>query len=184
MTRTPSRVLTVPGWTNSGLGHRQTLWERAVPRRFRRVEQRDWDTPRPDEWIGEMDAAIAAERASVVLVAHSLGASPSRSGRRGPRRPEWARCSSPPRTWSAPTRPSPSAALPRPAAAAPLPQHLRRQQQRRVLSIDCAEHFACCWASELVPIGAAGHVNAAAGFGPWPAGERLLGALCREGEAD
>lgn len=27
---------------------------------------------------------------------------------------------------------------------------------------------------KLVPIGAAGHVNTAAGFRPWPQGERLL----------
>jgi predicted alpha/beta hydrolase family esterase len=66
-------VLIVPGWENSGPAHWQTLWERADPQRFRRVEQRDWDAPRPDDWIRALDAAIAAELAPVVLVAHSLG---------------------------------------------------------------------------------------------------------------
>jgi uncharacterized protein len=46
------------------------------------------------------------------------------------------------------------------------------------LSMNRARHFARCWGSELVPAGAAGHLNTVAGFGPWPAGERLLESLC------
>jgi predicted alpha/beta hydrolase family esterase len=42
-----------------------------------------------------------------------------------------------------------------------------------------ARHFARCWGGELVELGAAGHINAAAGFGPWPAGAALLERLRR-----
>ena len=110
--RTPSRVLIVPGWENSGPDHWQTLWERADPRRFRRVEQRDWDTPRPEDWIRELDTAIAAEPAPAVLVAHSLGciaiahwaarcARPACGGRRGWRRYRLRRETSARCAWSA-----------------------------------------------------------------------------------
>jgi predicted alpha/beta hydrolase family esterase len=38
------------------------------------------------------------------------------------------------------------------------------------VTMERAAHFARCWGSELVSIGAAGHVHTAAGFGPWPRG--------------
>ena len=34
--------------------------------------------------------------------------------------------------------------------------------------------FAEAWGSELLDIGAAGHINAASGYGAWPAGLELL----------
>ncbi len=37
-------IVTVPGYTGSGPGHRQTLWEREHPD-WVRVEQRDRDRP-------------------------------------------------------------------------------------------------------------------------------------------
>jgi predicted alpha/beta hydrolase family esterase len=174
-------VLIVPGWENSGPGHWQTLWERMDPHRFRRVEQRNWDAPVLEDWIRALDAAIAAEPAPAVLVAHSLGCiavahwaarfarpvagallvAPADVERAGT--PEPIRCFAP-----VPLRPLPFRSL------------LVASSSDEYLSMDRAQHFARCWASELVPIGAAGHINTAAGFGPWPQGERLLDALCRE----
>jgi uncharacterized protein len=66
-------VLVVPGWTSSGEGHWQTLWERSNPR-WRRVEQSDWDRPDRSAWIDTLRAAVDASRRPPVLVAHSLGA--------------------------------------------------------------------------------------------------------------
>jgi len=40
-----------------------------------------------------------------------------------------------------------------------------------------ARQFAEAWGSELVDIGAAGHINAASGYGAWPAGLALLESL-------
>lgn len=37
--------------------------------------------------------------------------------------------------------------------------------------------LAAAWGAGLVDYGDAGHINAAAGFGPWPDGPRLLAAL-------
>ena len=39
------------------------------------------------------------------------------------------------------------------------------------------ERFAADWGAELVDAGDAGHVETASGYGPWPAGERLVAAL-------
>ncbi|MEV4628757.1 alpha/beta hydrolase [Micromonospora sp. NPDC049523] len=37
--------------------------------------------------------------------------------------------------------------------------------------------YASDWGAELVDAGDAGHLDTAAGYGPWPAGERLLADL-------
>ena len=65
-------VLIVPGYNNSGPEHWQSLWERAHPE-YRRVMQRDWDSPERHEWVSALDEAIAQAPQPVVLVAHSLG---------------------------------------------------------------------------------------------------------------
>ena len=40
-----------------------------------------------------------------------------------------------------------------------------------------AAYWASCWASRLIEIGPAGHINSEAGYGPWPQGLALLHAL-------
>jgi predicted alpha/beta hydrolase family esterase len=40
-----------------------------------------------------------------------------------------------------------------------------------------AAAFAAAWGSRLVTLDHAGHINAEAGYGPWPEGQRLLDAL-------
>jgi len=40
-----------------------------------------------------------------------------------------------------------------------------------------AAQFAAAWRSDLVAIGAAGHVNADSGLGDWPQGQALLQTL-------
>jgi predicted alpha/beta hydrolase family esterase len=42
-----------------------------------------------------------------------------------------------------------------------------------------AAAFARAWGSRLVTFERAGHLNADAGFGPWPEGRRLLAELTR-----
>jgi uncharacterized protein len=177
----PPRVLTVPGWENSGPAHWQSLWERGDPRRFRRVEQRDWDLPDPDDWVHALDAAIAAEPGPVVLVAHSLGCiAVARWAAKFARPVAGALLVAPADVERADTPEPIRCFAPVPLQPLPFRSILVASGNDEYLSMDRARHFARCWASELVPAGAAGHLNTAAGFGPWPQGERLLESLCRE----
>ena len=47
---------------------------------------------------------------------------------------------------------------------------------------DRAAVFANAWGSELADIGAAGHINVASGYGPWPDGLRFVSRLLRRVE--
>jgi predicted alpha/beta hydrolase family esterase len=175
-------VLVVPGWTNSGPDHWQSLWQRAHPE-WRRVEQRDWDEPEPDAWLAALDTAVREVTASTgrrpVLVGHSLGALLV---------PLWVATHSDARAAAAllvapadVERPGAPAVLrsfaPVPRIRLPFPSLLAASRDDPYLSWARAEELAAAWGAVLHDCGTAGHLNAAAGFGPWPEGERLLDSL-------
>ncbi|MDP3137769.1 MAG: alpha/beta hydrolase, partial [Burkholderiaceae bacterium] len=68
----PSSLIIVPGWRDSGPGHWQTLWAERLPG-VRRVVQDDWISPTRQAWVGALTQAILEAPMPVVLAAHSLG---------------------------------------------------------------------------------------------------------------
>lgn len=66
------RYLIVPGWQGSPDAHWQSHWQRTLPNSAR-VEQADWQTPRREDWVAELERCVASDPRPVVLVAHSLG---------------------------------------------------------------------------------------------------------------
>lgn len=66
------RYLILPGWQGSADDHWQTHWQNSLPNSAR-VEQADWLRPRREDWVGELQRAIAADSTPVILIAHSLG---------------------------------------------------------------------------------------------------------------
>jgi len=66
------RYLIVPGWQGSPDDHWQSHWQQSLPNSAR-VEQQDWLTPRREDWVAALQAAVAASDTPVILIAHSLG---------------------------------------------------------------------------------------------------------------
>jgi predicted alpha/beta hydrolase family esterase len=171
------RVLVLPGYQSSGPEHWQSRWEAERPA-YRRVEQRDWENTRRAEWVGRLDEVVRAEAGPVVFVAHSLGcvtvahwAADHRHDVVG------ALLVAPPdveHEWAADAvkdfAPIPLAPLPFPSIVVASADDLYAELAR-------AETWARAWGSRFVPIGAAGHINAASGYGPWPEGLALLDEL-------
>jgi hypothetical protein len=169
--------LVLPGIGNSGPNHWQSLWEKANPS-FVRVQQRDWDRPVCAEWVEALDREIARLRDRPVLVAHSLGCLLL---------VHWAACSvSAVRAALLVAPPDPDGpAFPREAIGfSPLPMKPFAFPSAVVASTNdpygslaFAERCAISWGSRLVNIGAAGHVNAESGLGPWQEGLAVLEQL-------
>lgn len=171
-----TRVFIVPGLGSSGPDHWQTYFERTRPD-FVRIEQREWDVPDRAEWIERLEDALDGEDLSqVVLVAHSLGCATiahwaARYGHRikgallvAPSDVETAHYAAFPTTGFAPM----------PAARLPFPSKVVFSQNDEWATPARARQFAEAWGGELVDIGEAGHINAASGYGEWPAGLALL----------
>jgi hypothetical protein len=171
-------ILMLPGWTNSGPEHWQSHWERAHPE-YRRIEQDNWDTPAPEDWLPMIGNAIEQAAPPVVLVAQSLGciaavkwanqADPlSISGVAGaflvaPADVERKDAGRVVRQW----RPIPMNAL-------PFPSVVVASRTDPYATFERSQQFATAWGSNLIDIGDAGHINTASGHGPWPEGHKLL----------
>lgn len=182
-------VLIVPGWTNSGPAHWQSLWENEHST-WERLEQSDWDAPEADAWILALDVAVdelaARAREVPVLVGHSLGALliakwvAARPGARAAA----ALLVAPPDVERSDAPPELACFAPMPRARLPFPTLLAASRNDPYASWDRATEFAATWGSALHDCGAAGHLNTAAGYGPWTEGERLLASLLQRAQPE
>jgi predicted alpha/beta hydrolase family esterase len=181
---TPAPVLVLPGYADSGPDHWQSHWERADPA-CRRVVQHDWLLPRLEDWLAALDRYVAECSGPPVLAAHSLAcalvahwARRTRSTARGALLVAPADVESPLRTPEEVRNFSPI-----PLIRLPFPTIVVASTDDPFVSIDRAIAFATAWGSRLVTLERAGHINADAGFGPWPEGRALLAELTSRGRA-
>jgi predicted alpha/beta hydrolase family esterase len=179
-------TLIVPGFHGSGPAHWQTWFEAQVPG-TRRVSGIDWEQPVLPHWDQAVRDGIDQAPGPVWLVAHSFGclaavlaassrpeqvaglllvapADPERftpQGLRGAR--------------TAPEQPSLARWIPRSPPGAP--SLVVASTNDPWVRLSSAAYWAQCWGSQLVNIGAAGHINVDSGHGPWPRGLTLFKAL-------
>lgn len=172
-------ILILPGLQNSGADHWQTRWQQ-MPPNAHRVQQRDWEAPDRNEWVGALDAAIAAADGPVTLAAHSLGCAlavwwAARHGRDAhARKVTGALLVAPPDV----ERPGFPACV---TGFAPLPR-MRLPFRATVLASSddpwCALPRARSWAEEwgaqFHDIGPHGHINSESRLGDWPQGRQWL----------
>jgi serine hydrolase len=172
-------ILIVPGLGGSGPDHWQSRWQLAHPT-ARRVEQADWNRPVRARWLHRLAEAVR-DTPGAILVGHSLGCALIAH-----------------LAWQHPHLPISGALLVAPAdvddhAAAELrefaPMPLVPLPFRSVLvassndpymTIERARMLSQAWGARFVSAGACGHINVAAGFGPWQAGAQLLAELLHE----
>jgi predicted alpha/beta hydrolase family esterase len=59
----------------------------------------------------------------------------------------------------------------------PFPAIVVASRNDPAVSFKRARFFAESWGSELIDLGAAGHINEKSGYGPWPDGHELVERL-------
>jgi serine hydrolase len=171
-------VLIIPGLGGSGPDHWQTHWERTIPS-ARRVEQADWNRPDLSTWLARLADAVESVQGAV-LVAHSLGcALVAHLAAERPDLPiEAALLVAPADVDSARHTPAHLRSFaPMPLVRFPFRSFVVASTNDPYMTIDRARALAAAWRAVLFDVGAQGHINADAGFGPWPAGEGLLDEL-------
>jgi uncharacterized protein len=170
-------VLILPGYDNSGPQHWQSLWEAAHPE-YRRVQQKSWTAPVCDDWVAALDAAIVAAGDPPVLVAHSLGCMAiAHHAARHTRLVHGALLVAPPNVDDPDFPDVIQGFRPIPRRPLPFPSIVVSSSDDWFMAADDARELAGAWGSRFVLLERGGHINADAGFGPWPEGERLLAEL-------
>lgn len=159
------RTLIVPGLDASPKPHWQHWLATRDPLALT-VDLSDPCTPDPDRWEEEL-AATLIHHPGAVLVCHSLGAVLAvRLLQLWPQLPVGglvlvAPADSAEHARTAHFGPVPEAALPVPALVV-------ASRNDPWMEFGRSLHLARRWGAELVDMGHAGHINTAAGFGPWP----------------
>jgi hypothetical protein len=172
-------VILVPGLGNSSPQHWQRLWQAELGPVATAVEQADWDRPDLADWLMRLDAAVAIAKTAPILVAHSLSCSLVAHWAAKHRRDIASALLVAPADVDSDTHTPPEAHVFRPIPLQPLPFEsiVIASSDDPYVARDRAAGFAQSWRSRFVDIGAAGHINPAAGFGAWPLGRLLLDEL-------
>ncbi len=178
-------VLVIPGLLGSGPDHWQTRLEGEFPT-ARRVEQKDWARPDRSEWVATLDRAIRECAEAPILVAHSLGCVTAAAWASD--RPQGfvrgALLVAPSDVERADAPEAIRGFSPIPMMRLPFPSVLVASSDDPFLTVARSRELAVAWGSRWLDIGPAGHVNAASGFGPWPAGEALVRQLADANPAE
>jgi predicted alpha/beta hydrolase family esterase len=161
----------VPGLKGSGELHWQTWLEHVLPSSYR-IEQPDWDAPDIDQWSVAISASLAKRSYPTTLIAHSFG------------------CLAAVKSSVPGSLPITSALLVAPADPShfgfsdtdldfelPFRTTLVASRNDPWMTFDRARWWADRWASRLVDLGYAGHINVASGHGPWPQALSLISEL-------
>jgi predicted alpha/beta hydrolase family esterase len=174
-------VLILPGINDSGPTHWQSLWQQAIPAAHR-VSQADWDHPVCAAWVAALHRTVDQLAGSAVLVAHSLGClqvvhAAAAGGAGFARAVRGALLVAPPDP-DAPSFPDIAVGF-RPLPLAPLPfaSVVVASRTDPYSSFEFSQRMAAAWGSELVDLGACGHINATSGLGAWAAGRAWLDRL-------
>jgi predicted alpha/beta hydrolase family esterase len=168
----------IPGLGNSGPEHWQTYFESRIEG-YRRIEQKEWDAPACEDWISTINECLEGQDLSnVVLVGHSLGCATiahfaARYGKH-----VRAALLVAPSDLEAPAYTFPAVGFdPIPLQKINFKTIVVASTNDPWVSLERARYFADCWGSDIIEIGAAGHINAASGHGPWDKGLEILKSL-------
>ena len=167
-------TLIVPGLNGSGSDHWQTWFERQLPGCVR-VVQSDWSDAHLPRWSAKLRRELNRAPGSIWIVAHSFGCLAAVQAAFDYRERVWGVMLVAP---ADPDRFGLASVIPqRPLG---VPAVVVASTNDSWMSYESAADWADELGAELINLGAAGHINVEAGFGPWPRGLAILKALQRE----
>ncbi|HEX3383129.1 MAG TPA: alpha/beta hydrolase [Paraburkholderia sp.] len=169
----PPRLVTVPGLHGSEGAHWQTWLERQFARSLR-VDQANWDAPDLALWAKSLRDLLARERGPFVLAAHSFGClATAHALQQGGLASDVIGV-----LFVAPASPRKFAfAGPFDARRIGVPSILIGSETDPWMALADARELAQRLGSAFVNLGDAGHINTAAGFGPWPRAKYFVDTL-------
>lgn len=171
-----TKTLIIPGLDGSDAPHWQHWWAMTDPQALT-VDLPDPSRPVPDHWEIELAGAVLRHPDSI-LVGHSLGAVLiARLLARWPQLRIRAALMVAPAETLGNDRIGHFGPIPeRPLG---IPAMVVASRNDPWMRFSRAAQLGRAWGADLVDLGAVGHINTQAGFGPWPQGRALRDALAR-----
>lgn len=181
MSSQPSRVLLLPGWQNSGVGHWQSLWE--VQHGDHRVAQHDWLRPLRGDWSARLEEEVIAAPGPVLLAAHSLGCilvAAWAAHSQNTNKVSGALLVAPGDVERMDLRQQIPGWAPIVRQRLPFASILVGSTNDPYCSAERAQSLAQSWGARYIELGARGHINAESDLGAWPEGRAWLLELKKE----
>lgn len=174
MTNAQPKTLIVPGLDGSPAPHWQDWWARTDPNAMM-IEMPDPAKPVREVWQAALAAQVLRHPGSI-LVGHSLGAVTIAH-----LLTRWPGLRIRAALLVAPADPAGSDRTrrfgPLPRGRFDVPAIVVASRNDPWMSFDQSRDLADAWGADVYDIGMAGHVNTAAGFGPWAGGKALRDRL-------
>lgn len=184
--QTTATVLIVPGLRDHVAEHWQTLLQARLAK-VRSVSPLETDKLSCAARVEAIQRELAQVDGPVILVAHSAGAlMVAHWAARYRHDIKGALLAAPPdldaqwpQGYPTPETLRANGWDPLPTGPLPFPSMVAASSNDHLASFEAVARLADGWGSELVNCGAVGHLNPAAGFGPWPQAEQFIAALDR-----
>ena len=181
---TSPTILIVPGLRDHVEDHWQTILERKLPKACS-VAPIEHDKLSCTARVEALQQTIAKIDGPVVLVAHSGGVMIAMHWAQKYQRPIQGALLAAPADLESPLPAGyptvdtlrDNGWLPVPRTRLPFPSIVAASTNDPLASYERVAQYAKDWGSELVDIGACGHLNPASGFGEWPQAEALIRRL-------
>jgi predicted alpha/beta hydrolase family esterase len=171
-------ILLVAGLHGVTPDHWLARWEGRL-KTARLVRQHDWSRPSRQAWMAAFALAAASGSRPLVVVGHGLGTTTILAALPTIERPIAGAFLVAPTSDRA-IRANPAIDpdfVPLPHTPLPFPAHVLASSNDPTCSIDEAEALAHAWGASFANVGALGHVDPAAGYGPWPEGLMSFGGF-------
>jgi predicted alpha/beta hydrolase family esterase len=183
MTSSPT-ILFVPGLRDHVEEHWQTILQKKLPN-ARSVAPLEQDKLSRDARVEALERELSKIEGPVILVAHSAGVMITVHWAQKYKRPIHGAVLAAPADLESPMPagyPTPDAIhengwLPLPRTPLPFRSIVAASTNDPLASFERVSQLAEHWGSELVNVGAVGHINPAAGFGEWAQAEELIHKL-------
>jgi hypothetical protein len=181
---TSPTILMVPGLRDHVEEHWQTILQKKLPN-ARSVPPLEHDKLSRAARVAALEQALSQIDGPVILVAHSAGVMITAHWAQQHQAPIIGALLAAPADLELPLPPGypgmdalrENGWLPIPRTPLPFPSIVAASTNDPLGNIDRVTQLAQDWGSRLINIGAAGHLNPAAGFGEWPQAEELIREL-------
>lgn len=174
------RYIIIPGISDSGAEHWQTLWQQSWGPAAARISPSSWERPDLTDWCRAIDRAVdeGPERATV-LIAHSLGCLAVAAWATRRRTAVAGVYFVAPPDADGPNFPAAEAPTFTKSPTAPLgiPGLVVLSDDDPYCVSAAGRELAGSWGLDHVAAGPLGHINAASGLGAWKQGRDLLTAF-------
>ena len=174
-------ILVLPGWQGAGCAQWPRRW--AAIWGYTLVEQHDWQRPLRGDWLMQLDEAVLASSAPVILVAHGLGCHQVAAWAAHSRHADQVKAAllvAPLDVQLPALRPALPSWSPVVRQRLPFKSMVVGRDNDPYCKADTAQAWALDWGAQWMCVGQAGHFNDESLQGDWLQGRLLLNELTKD----